>query len=164
MTNEEFKKIKDLNDIIIYNQLRIDRYEVLKLDNVDKLDNIKLPNDNNIYNLKGCATIRNSNTEVGAWSEFMEPIKLTYELLTQIGFIGNKYQLYMKLDDYVVTLLDTEASDYFDGYYVVIRNMYDELILKTDYTVLYLHKLQNLIYVVTNMHLNVNNIKSKYGK
>ena len=37
MTNEEFKKIKDLNDIIIYNQLRIDRYEVLKLDNVDKL-------------------------------------------------------------------------------------------------------------------------------
>ena len=29
MTNEEFKKIKDLNDIIIYNQLRIDRYNII---------------------------------------------------------------------------------------------------------------------------------------
>ena len=29
MTNEEFKKIKDLNDIIMYNQLRIDRYNII---------------------------------------------------------------------------------------------------------------------------------------
>ena len=29
MTNEEFKKIKELNDIIIYNQLRIDRYNII---------------------------------------------------------------------------------------------------------------------------------------
>ena len=57
MTNEEFKKIKDLNDIIIYNQLRIDRYNIIlnrlfniqnevismSSDSYEKVDGIDIP-------------------------------------------------------------------------------------------------------------------------
>lgn len=57
MTNEEFKKIKDLNDIIIYNQLRIDRYNII-LNRLFNIQNEVISMSSDSYENKILETLR----------------------------------------------------------------------------------------------------------
>lgn len=124
-----------------------DCYEVIKLDNID---NIK---DKKLY---GSASIQNSICEVGAWSEFLEPVKITPNILIELGFKKDIHKwFYYILDDYEIQLVDAEGVGGDEGFTVYINNIFDDNILSTDYTVEYLHKLQNLIFIATNLHLNV---------
>ena len=125
-----------------------DFYEVIKLDNVDSI---------NVKKLYGNASIQNSKCEVGAWSKFLEPVKITPDILAMLEFKKDTYGFYnIIFGEYEIKLVDAEGVGGVEGFTVYINNIFGDNILSTDYTVEYLHKLQNLIFVVTNMALNVN--------
>lgn len=95
------------------------------------------------------------------WDEDLEPILLKEHLLEKIGFknVGNTFKL--NLDKYEITVSIDYTNCYTDITHLIVCDDSNEIILEA--TVKYIHTLQNIIFGITGVELNVDKlIKNKY--
>lgn len=133
-------------------------YKVLDTNSANRLDELGLVGDATLQILDG-----DYKTCVGAWVDYLEPIEITNELLKIIGFYELGNSLVFNLDKYEIYI----TSDYIDSYYgISVLLIYNDdgmeiskLNLQSEN--FYLHTLQNLIYDMIGIELNVYNLITK---
>ena len=127
-------------------------YKVLSTDSANRLDELKLIGGATIEILDG-----EYRTTVGAWLDYLDPIEITDDLLRKIGFPfwqkSCSGRVYLRLGDYSIEI------DPIDKYILYIRNNRGYEILSA--RIKYLHDIQNLIFDITNLELNVENLITK---
>ena len=112
--------------------------------------------EDTLDDMKGIARLKGKDFTVSAWCEFLEPVILTETLLLSLGFTANSHIFYKTLGNYKIVLVDNK----YGGFSLFIdddnneRDTYEKVVLDLNYQIKYVHKLQNLIYMITNLHLN----------
>ena len=99
-------------------------------------------------------------TTVGAWVDYLEPIEITDELLDKIGFQDRLGIFENKIENYGIKfLLNNKVLPPLS--YLHIYDTSNKGKFKLGADVKYLHTLQNLIFDVTDLELDVENLISK---
>ncbi len=99
-------------------------------------------------------------TTVGAWVDYLEPIEITDELLDKIGFQDRLGTFENKIENYGIKfLLNNKVLPPLS--YLHIYDTSNKGKFKLGADVKYLHTLQNLIFDVTDLELDVENLISK---
>ena len=99
-------------------------------------------------------------TTVGAWVDYLEPIEITDELLDKIGFQDRLGIFENKIENYGIKfLLNNKVLPPLS--YLHIYDTSNKGKFKLGADVKYLHTLQNLIFDVTDLELDVEKLISK---
>ena len=130
-------------------------YKVLSTDSENRLDELKLIGGATIEILDG-----EYRTTVGAWLDYLEPIEITDELLEKIGFQDRLGIFENKIENYGIEfLLNNKVLPPLS--YLHIYDTSNKGKFKLGADVKYLHTLQNLIFDMTYLELDVENLISK---
>ena len=132
-------------------------YKILDTNSANRLDELKLIGGATIEILDG-----EYRTTVGAWLDYLEPIEITDDLLGNIGLSKDYHRYNTKIGKYEIYIV--HHYDFNERFNLVIYDNEDEILLEAQ--VVYLHTLQNLIFDVTDLELNVENLitkKHNYG-
>jgi len=125
-------------------------YKILDTDSANRLDE-----------LKGSATIATKEIQyhsfVDVWEKDLEPIEITDELLENIGLSKDYHRFKAKIGKYEIDIV--HHYDFNERFNLVIYDNEDEILLEAQ--VVYLHTLQNLIFDITDLELNVDNLITK---
>lgn len=136
-------------------------YKVIDTNSANRLDELGLVGDATLQILDGDYT-----TCVGAWVDYLEPIELNFTLLEKIGFNNIGGTLYLNIDKYEISIT-CDSLDSYDGVQVLILSIYNNVGEKVmdgyweNIECLYLNILQNIIYDITGLDLNVDNLITK---
>ena len=99
-------------------------------------------------------------TTVGAWVDYLEPIEITDELLDKIGFQDRLGSFENKIENYGIEfLLNNKVLPPLS--YLHIYDTSNKGKFKLGADVKYLHTLQNLIFDITDLELDVENLLTK---
>ena len=99
-------------------------------------------------------------TTVGAWVDYLEPIEITDELLDKIGFQDRLGIFENKIENYGIEfLLNNKVLPPLS--YLHIYDTSNKGKFKHGADVKYLHTLQNLIFDITDLELDVENLLTK---
>ena len=131
-------------------------YKILDTNSANRLDELELIGGATIEILDG-----EYRTTVGAWIDYLEPIEITCDLLRKIGFESENYKLFVtKIDKYEICIFgsDSLCGDN-ETYTLSICDDDDDQILESN--VVYFHTLQNIIFDITDLELNVDNLITK---
>lgn len=127
-------------------------YKILDTYISNRLDELKLIGGATIEILDG-----EYRTTVGAWLDYLEPIEITDELLEKIGFPfwqkSGSGRVCLVLGDFSIEI------DPIDKYILYMRDNSRYEILRA--RIKYLHTLQNLIFDMTDLELDVENLITK---
>ena len=128
-------------------------YKILDTDSANRLDE-----------LRGSATIATKEIQyhsfVDVWAKDLEPIEITDELLDKIGFQDRLGIFENKIENYGIEfLLNNKVLPPLS--YLHIYDTSNKGKFKLGADVKYLHTLQNLIFDVTDLELDVENLISK---
>lgn len=127
-------------------------YKILDTNSANRLDELKLIGGATIEILDG-----EYRTTVGAWLDYLEPIEITDDLLENIGLSKDYHRFKTKIGKYEINI--AHHYDFNERFNLVIYDNEDEILLEAQ--VVYLHTLQNLIFDVTDLELNVENLITK---
>ena len=127
-------------------------YKVLSTDSANRLDELKLIGGATIEILDG-----EYRTTVGAWLDYLVPIEITDDLLENIRLSKDYHRYNTKIGKYEIDIV--HHYDFNERFNLVIYDNEDEILLEAQ--VVYLHTLQNLIFDVTDLELNVENLITK---
>ena len=105
-------------------------------------------------------TSDNFHDETSVIGANLEPIEITYDLLLNIGFKLENYKLFVtKIDKYEICIFGSDSLCGDNETYTLSICDDDDQILEAN--VVYLHTLQNLIFDMTDLELDVENLISK---
>jgi len=127
-------------------------YKILDTYSANRLDELKLIGGATIEILDG-----EYRTTVGAWLDYLEPIEITDDLLESIGSSKDYHRFKTKIGKYEIDIV--HHYDFNERFNLVIYDNEDEILLEAQ--VVYLHTLQNLIFDITDLELNVENLITK---
>jgi len=140
--------------------------EMYKISDYDSQARLECDSQGRTIELNGCTRIETNylyeHDTVGAWVDYLEPISITEDILIKIGFSKGYYgDFNIKIDDYVILVHhDIDNESFRDIFNLLIYKGYNIIILKA-YDIEYMHKLQNLIYTITDLELGVDTLLPK---
>ena len=118
---------------------------------------------NRLDDLIGSATIATKEIEYRSltdiWAKDLEPIEITEELLEKIGFKKDKFVFSTKIGFYDIDIVHYHNCDFNERFNLVIYDSEGDILLEA--TVSYLNQLQNMIYYMIYIDLNVDNLITK---
>ena len=125
-------------------------YKVLSTDSANRLDE-----------LRGSSTIATKEIQyhsfVDVWAKDLEPVEITDDLFENIGLSKDYHRFKTKIGKYEIDIV--HHYDFNERFNLVIYDNEDEILLEAQ--VVYLHTLQNLIFDITDLELDVENLISK---
>ena len=130
-------------------------YKILDTNSANRLDELGLVGGVTLQILDG-----EYQTTVGAWLDYLEPIKVTVDLLKSIGFTNYRDDLLLNTGKHEIYISKTWISGIS---YISIYDDIGNLVLMANLASsnFYLHILQNIILDITGTDLNVDNLISK---
>lgn len=122
-------------------------YKIVGINSTAKLDNI-------IGNVTIETNLLYNHDELSVWSNNIEPIIIDDDLLYKLGFTVNTKAFVLKINENLIIINHAITNN---TYTLNIFNSNKNNLCRTTY-IMYLHTLQNLIFDIIQMELDINNI------
>lgn len=122
-------------------------YKIVGINSIAKLDNI-------IGNVTIETNLLYNHDELSIWSNNIEPIIINDDLLYKLGFTVNTKAFVLKINENLIIINHAITNN---TYTLNIFNSNKNNLCRITY-IIYLHTLQNIIFDIIQMELDINNI------